>query len=735
MPCANAFATFTILGLTLTLGPAITTASSVGEVPPVSGDAAVTSLLADVLAAPSGDSLRSWHDLLGGRPHVAGTAGDRVVISAIAGAFEGMGLDTEVWWFEPLLARPVAASLTIVDPSVASDDVPETAAPADQPRRRRRGVMPLPITEDELLADPSTRHPDLSWGWNAYSASGIVEAGVVYANRGTAEDFARLRALGVDCTGRIVLARYGGNYRGFKAKFAEEAGAAGLVVYTDPGDSGDDKGPVWPEGGWANATCIQRGSMLTLPYKGDPLTPGRPALPGEPRRPIEEVGLPTIPIQPIGYAAATRIMAAMTGPTLSEVAADDALASWAGGLDVRYRIDGGDLRLRLEVEQVREPMPTANVLATLRGSERPDEFVVVGCHHDAWGFGAADPLAGTIVLMEAAKAFADAAERGFRPRRSVVFAAWGAEEFGIIGSSEWVEANRDRLRDRAVAYLNLDMAAMGTNFGAGATPSLAAAVVEAAGLVPQPRDPAAGTGETLVAGTVAEAWAGERGAAACGDLGGGSDHVGFLCHAGVPCVTLHAGGSRGTSYHSNYDTLAWYRSTVGDDYAGALMLARITSALAASLADRPLHPVDPTATVSGLPGRLDRLEAEAIEAGLAMDATALRAAVAEAETACLAATDRLAKIDATSASATVDRANRDLRALDRVWLEEAGLSGRPWFANTFAASDRDSGYGAAVLPLLSEAIRDRDQAALDDAVRRYRATVTRLAAIADRLGR
>ena len=685
-----------------------------------------------VLATPAADALRGWHDLLGSRPHVAGTAGDRVVISAIAGAFEGMGLDTEVWWFEPLLARPISASLTIVDddPDDEGADSGREATPetgADPPRRRRRGVLPLAITEDELLNDPSTRHPDLSWGWNAYSASGEVEAGVVYANRGTREDFARLRELGIDCTGRIVLARYGGNYRGFKARFAEEAGAAGLVVFTDPGDSGDDRGPVWPDGGWANATCIQRGSMLTLPYKGDPLTPGRPALPGVPRLDPNDIGLPNIPIQPIGYAAATRIMAAMTGPTLEELGGGETFPGWTGGLDVPYRLDGGDLRLRLEVEQERATMPTANVIGTLRGRERPDELVIVGCHHDAWGFGAADPLAGTIVLMETARAFATAAEHGLRPRRTVVFAAWGAEEFGIIGSSEWVEAHRERLGEGAVAYLNLDMAAMGTNFGAAATPSLAAAVVEAAGLVPQPSDD---DGRT-----VAEVWAGERGASACGDLGGGSDHVGFLCHAGVPCVSLHAGGSRGTSYHSNYDTLAWYRSTVGDDYAGALMLARITTALATALADEPVPPLDPAAIVTGLPRRLDRYETQAIEAGLTLDLEGLRAELAAATTACRDAASRVAAIRETGDAEAIARAAASLLAFERIWLEDEGLPGRAWFANTFAASDRDSGYGAVVLPMLAEAIRDRDQVALDRAVERYRMTIGRIRVAAAEIGR
>jgi N-acetylated-alpha-linked acidic dipeptidase len=261
-------------------------------------------------------------------------------------------------------------------------------------------------------------------------------------------------------------------------------------------------------------------------------------------------------------------------------------------------------------------------------------------------------------------------------------------------------------------------------------------VVEAAGLVPQPRgsEAVAEVEDDLGDVTVASRWAGERGPAACGDLGGGSDHVGFLCHVGVPCVSLHAGGSRGTSYHSNYDTLAWYRSTVGDDYAGALMLARITAALAMSLADQPVPPIDPTAIVEGLPARLDRFDALATDAGLTLDMSTLRAALDEATAACLDARSRIAGIEASGDAEAMDDVTADLLAFERVWLDGEGLPGRTWFANTFAASDRDSGYGAVVLPLLAEAIRDRDQAALDRAVERYRITIDRIRTAASAIG-
>ena len=280
-------------------------------------------LLETVLEVPNGQSLAHWHDILGAEPHVAGSEGDARVIATIASAFRDMGLETEVWEFWPLLPRPIHASLTILG---------EETKKAPQ---RRRGIVSLQLTEKELLADSATAHPDLDWGWNAFAASGAVEGEVVYANQGRKEDFNRLKRLGIDCTGKIVLARYGGNYRGYKVKFAEEAGAIGLLMYLDPGDYGFKRGATWPDGGWANETCIQRGSVLTLPYKGDPLTPFVPALKDAKRLAIEDAGLPRIPVQPIGYAAAQRIMAGMRGPVVEE-------ESWTGGMTVPYRIEGGD---------------------------------------------------------------------------------------------------------------------------------------------------------------------------------------------------------------------------------------------------------------------------------------------------------------------------------------------------------------------------------------------------------
>ncbi len=645
-------------------------------------------------------SLARYHESLGSEPHVAGTPGDLRTIERLAKAFGDMGLEVEVHRFAPLLARPIAASLEIVEGDAPAD----ASAPAG-----RRGVLSLDLRERNLLEDPSVAHPELTYGWNAYSGSGDVTAGVVYANYGTREDFEKLKAWGVDCRGKIVLARYGGNFRGYKAKFAEEAGAAGVVIFTDPADSGDLRGPVYPEGGWANDTCIQRGSILTLGWPGDPLTPGREATKDAERLDLASVALPRIPVQPIGYAAAERIIARMNGREVPD-------ASWKGGIRQTYRLEGGEtLRLRLRVEQERFIGETANVVGMLRGATRPDEWVVVGCHHDAWGFGAADPLAGTIVLLESARAFAEAAARGVRPERSILFAAWGAEEFGIIGSTEWVESRRDRLASNAVVYINLDMAAMGHRIGAGASPSMHAIVRAAMDKAISPFDDA----------PIAEAWSRERAKAdqsrpAFGDLGGGSDHVGFWCHALVPCIALNASGSSGVSYHSNYDTIAWYRKIVGEDYRSALLVTRLSNAIIAKAATGAILPDDPAqVTADALRvARALRQKAEGTElVGLCdrlVSAFEPLVSIGERAGAALARV-RAGEVDAARAT----RLNLSIRALRDAWRCDNGLVGRPWFRNLYASTDRSSGYAASMLPLAAEAIEDRDAEALAAAVGRY----------------
>ena len=639
---------------------------------------------------PDPARLAAFHELLAGEPHVAGTPGDARLIERLAAELRAIGEGVEGWTVEvqeffPYLARPVSAKLGIVAVELGEGGV----APGDagSPAPTRRGVLPLRVVEPNLAIDPATAHPDLDIAWNAYAGSGTVEAGVVYVNYGRREDFERLAALGVDPRGKIAIARYGGNFRGYKAKFAEQAGCVGLVIYTDPADSGSARGRTWPEGGgWANPECVQRGSLGTLPWTGDPLTPGRFASEDAERLDPAEVALPKIPVQPIGYGAASEILRRMKGTP--------APAEWRGALPCDYALADDALRLRLEVEQTREVVRTANVIARLRGTARPDEEVVVGSHHDAWCFGAADPAAGTICTLESARDFAALAREGARPARTLAFAFWGAEEYGIIGSSEFVESGG--AGPRTIAYLNLDMAAMGLRPGGSVSPTLRPLVARALAAAPGPR------GE----GTALDAWSrGADGTPAFGDLGGGSDHVGFWCHAGVPSMSLSTGGSEGTSYHSNYDTVAWYRAVVGDDYAAARLLTGIVNAIVAELARGDIGHASPLALVDDCARQARALRDRSDALGFASD-DAVRRDLATLVERFEAIRPLAAAIEPRLGELPRPAVDAALAAMRAAWLSPDGLEGRPWFRNLYAATDRDSGYGTAPWPLARENLED-----------------------------
>ena len=628
---------------------------------------------------PSAERLADWHDRISAEPHVAGSVGDRRLIEKLAGYMESMGLDVEVHPFTTYLSRPISAELEIVAaPAVNWVDGAVFGAARELPIR-------LPLKEKPVAGDDSLSHPDLDIGWNAYSGSGEVTAPVVYVNYGTREDFHHLRRLGVSLHGKIALARYGGNFRGFKAKFAQEEGAVGLVIFTDPKDAGYGKGATYPQGGWANASYIQRGSLKTLPYSGDPLTPFEEATADAQRLDPETVALPRIPVQPIGWGAAFEILRRMTGRVVP--------ASWQGGLPVAYRMGNDDLELRLKVEQERRLVESANVLGFLRGARQPDQWIVTGSHHDAWSFGAGDPNAGTILVLESARVLSEMAAAGHAPDRTLVFAHWGAEEFGIIGSTEWVEGRRDELLDKAVGYVNLDGAAMGVRFSASSSPSLKTLVADVLRQVPQARKPEQNVFET---------WVGNRPAPPFGNLGGGSDHVGFYCHLGIPSVNISAGGSPGVSYHSNYENLAWYRKVVGKDYAGAVMLTRIVDRILWRLSKAPLLPLNPVSYGGDLQVHLNRLENLADKLGYTTDFSELQGAAERYRARADEIYQRLrtAVDEGRLADEGLERANRVLLRLERGWLHEPGLPERPWFRNLFAATDPYSGYGAWMLPAL-----------------------------------
>jgi N-acetylated-alpha-linked acidic dipeptidase len=572
--------------------------------------------------------------------------------------------------------------------------------------------MRLPNQEPVLAEDPATGHPGLLPGWNAYSGSGDVTAEVVYANYGRKEDFEELERLGVPVAGRIVLARYGGNFRGHKVQFAEQGGAVGVIMFNDPGMS---PAAPYPEGTGMSAGTIQRGSVLTLPWTGDPLTPFEPALPLDGERQVrrldpDSVAFHTIPVLPIGFGAAREILTRMEG-----AAAPD---EWRSGIDAVHRLTGGSgLRLRVNVQQRLDFTRAVNVIGTLRGSEFPDEWIILGSHFDAWGFGAHDPNGGTAMLLTLADALGILAGEGCRPRRSIMIAHWDAEEYGIIGSTEWVEQHRDALTRSAVAYINADAAVSGPNFSASASPSLKQPIIDAARSVAYPGG-----------GTVYDQWlTNARGARtpSLGNLGGGSDHVAFYTHVGVPSAGLGFGGSNGI-YHSNYDTFRFFERFSDPDFVYGAALARVDGVLALRLANSDVLPYDVTRYAVDILDHAASLEELAASRGVPVRLDALRRA-AESLHETTRRFDAARAVPRARDGARLREINAGLIALEKAFIDMDGLQGRPWSRSLYASPDPFSGYAAWMLPGLRYEIETGNAAGVPRWEARYVAALADLA--------
>ncbi|MDX1623094.1 MAG: M20/M25/M40 family metallo-hydrolase, partial [Gemmatimonadota bacterium] len=552
---------------------------------------------AHILATIEPDSLAAWSRALSARPHVAGSPAQLAVAEWLLDRLRDAGLAAETAEYRVFLPWAERVSLRMV--------APDTAVFA--------------LAEPPIPGDPATALPQYPWA-NGYAAPGVAEAEVVYAHYGLPDDYAALAERGIDVEGAVVLARYGRSYRGVKARLAERHGAAALLLYSDPDDDGYVRGDVVPEGPWRPWHGVQRGSVLD--GTGDPTTPYTPSLPGAGRTPPSASGIeiPTIPVVPISYGTAAEILARLRGAALPEEA-------WQGGLPFRYHVGPGPVRLRVSLDDDRDGpdrgyKPARNVIATVEGSEWPDEVVVVGGHIDAWGPGANDNVSGTVSVLAAARAIASLTAAGEPPRRTIVFAGWDAEEWGLIGSTEWVEHNADRLSAHGVAYLNQD-AIGGTRFRAAASPSLKSLIREAARAV-------TASGERSLhdvwlrgeeAGTPGEV--AEPAEPGVSDLGGGSDFAPFSAHLGIPSVN-HGFASPGGVYHSAYDTWRWMAEHGDPGFTHHALSSRLVALLALRLADVELLPYDIAALARQMAGQWDPLRAEAREAGLLDEAAARR---------------------------------------------------------------------------------------------------------------
>lgn len=600
-------------------------------------------------------------------PHTAGSEANEKVKDYMVEAMKKAGWDVQVYPYDVYLTKGQGESLIEL-------------------------VYPIrkPLNQQEYIVDdnPYSRHPELKKGWNAFSGSGDVTAEVIYANYGTKADFEKLEELGIDISGKIVLARYGGNFRGYKAKFAEQYGAAGLIIFTDPADAGYVRGPVYPEGFLFNDNSIQRGSLLTVDWTGDALTPFEPALPLDGKTkvkrldPKEVKGLHSIPVTPISYGSAQEILSRMNGKPVP--------TGWQGGLPFTYRLEGGkDLLVRLKVEQERGFVRANNVVGTLKGATHPDEWVILGCHYDAWAFGSTDPNSGTAMLLSMTETLGKLAQEGTKPGRSIMIAHWDAEEHGVIGSTEWVEQLRDELNAKAVAYINLDAAVGGRNFGASASPTLKKIIMDAAKEVMYPDS----------SKTVYEIWAGSREEPSIGNLGGGSDHIAFYMHVGVPSINGGAGGP--SLYHTNYDDMYFYEKFADPSFKMGGTVEQLVGIIALRLANADLIPYQLTRYAKDLTIHFDNAERQV--KGFHKDFTGFeksRNAIASLQQ----SADRLeAAISGMLEKSSPDTRkardlNKDLLAFEKSFIDPKGMYFGNWYRSLYASNDPFSGYASWVLP-------------------------------------
>jgi N-acetylated-alpha-linked acidic dipeptidase len=614
-------------------------------------------------------------------PHLAGTEGNRRVAELIAAEFARAGLEVERPTYDVLLSYPKTARLEIVGEPGMSLGRPEAV----------------------IDSDPDTQVAASSPPWCAYSPPADLQAEVVYVNHGSADDYERLAKMGVDVRGRIALARYFGGYRGGKSLEAEKRGVAALLVYSDPIDDGWFKGEVFPEGPWGPTSHVQRGAVVyDFSIPGDPLTPGWASTKTARRIPQNEATiLPKVPMMPLSARDAAEILKRVKGPAVPD--------GWQGvAIPATYRIGPGPVRVHLQIENTREVRPIENVIGTLRGTDEPDKKILISNHHDAWVYGAVDPSSGTAATIALARALGKLAREGWRPRRTIVFGSWDAEEYTLTGSTEWGEEHEKELEKNGVVCLNVDEATSGNELSVSASPLLFSLLREAAADVADPGRPgkslADGWRET---GTKVSARSYATGASE-GDtlpisvLGSGSDYTVFFNRLGLPSTDLVFDGPYGV-YHSVYDDYRWMATQGDPGFLYHAAMARYVGVLALRIANADLYPFGAadygreiaryaaefakTEKARGLGPDLERLASQAM-------AWSREAEQTQAALAGRLASNALGRSDGA-------RANDWLLSLEHSLLDAEGIPGRFWFRHLVYAPLPS--YLAETLPGIREA--------------------------------
>ena len=626
-------------------------------------------------------------------PHVAGSPEDQKTAEYVAQKFREAGLETQIIPYKVLLSFPQEVSIDL------------TAPP---------GMTMHGPSREHVDGDPYQDDPRVLPAYNAYSPSGDVEAEVVYANYGSPQDYKQLDAMKVDVRGKLVLVRYGGNYRGVKTFVAQERGAAGVIIYSDPIDDGYYRGDIYPKGPYRPATGVQRGSIdFTFKYAGDPTTPGIPSLPDLPDSqrtpPASAPDLPRIPTLPISYADASPIMQNLAGP--------ESPREWQGALPFTYHVGPGPARVKLHLKMTQPYKIIWDVIGVVRGSEFPDEWVIGGNHRDAWVYGAVDPNSGTAAMLESAHGVGDLLKSGWKPRRTLVFCSWDGEEEGMVGSTEWGEQHAPEL-EHATAYFNMDVGVAGPNFGASAVPTLKQFVRDVTRQVPSPqggslyqvwkegreRDRMKSVSPDIGGSQNRPPAARVENDVEVGDLGSGSDYSVFLQHLGVPATDIGSSGPYGV-YHSVFDNFAWFKKFGDPDFKYEQQMARVFGIEMLHMADADYLPEDYELYGKEIASYVRQAEAKAQQTFGSQSPS-----FAEA----LAAAERFEKAGAqirhSQAAATSDfrRLNSTLSSAERALLIREGLPRRPWFRHVIYAPGEYTGYAAVVVPGVNEGIDAND---------------------------
>jgi N-acetylated-alpha-linked acidic dipeptidase len=635
-------------------------------------------------AIPSPDEERRQHHIFTAEPHVAGSPRNNELARYIADQWRNEGLeDVVIRRYDVYGTNPKNTLLEMVAPT-----------------HYRAVLRELPIPGDLDLKNKS-----ISSAWSGMSASGEVTAPLVYAHSGNPEDYELLRRQGIDVKGKVVLVRYSNpySYRGFKALTAEREGAAALLIYSDPAEDGFKKGKVVPNGPWGPEYHIQRGAITyDFMVPGDPLTPGWASIPGAKRIPVDQaVSIPKIMALPLSWHDAKPLLANMDGPLAPE--------DWQGGLPIRYHLGGNRVRVHVKIEMDSSTQPYYVVEGRIRGAQLPDEWIVLGNHRDAWVFGGVDPSSGTASMMELTRALGKLAKSGMRPRRTIVICSWDGEEVGLTGSTEWGEQFADELRNKAVAYINVDEATSGPDFHGQAVASLAPMLLETTHTLKDP------SGKTLY-----EAWretsARDRREAkqteevadsnlADTRIGSGSDHTVFLNFVGMPVLGLGFEGPYGV-YHSAYDDFFWMNHFGDPGYRYHTLMSQLWGVLALRLANADLLPFDFASYADNIRQFVNELTKNKDMSQL--DLKPILDAIDEFE----AAGKRLDESAGRAlTSSTIDpklaaTINHGTMQVERNWLNPDGIPGRPWFKHILYGARFT--YAHLELPGLTEAVEKQD---------------------------